>query len=178
MKKNVVYFLFGGSRENKRAERLVNHWESSGKNGNFLITGYPNDEDGEVESMVAYLINREVPKKSIRIAASYDTLSNVQTCIDIMKNYNNIYASTGPLHWLRFRLIFRLYYPEIRGVITYLPSGEKETWYSLIAFAVYFIFTPKGGQKITQSIRKEKYEIYQNCEIISAIAKKFDVSLI
>ena len=174
-----IYFLFGGSRENKRAERLVKHWQSNGKNGIFLITGYPNSDDGEVESMIAYLISREVPRKSIKITASYETLSNVQSCVDVMKNHNNIYASTGPLHWLRFRLVFSLYYRWIKKNITYLPSGEKETWwYAVTMVIVYTIFTPKGWQKITQLIRKEKYEICQNSGRISAIAKEFEVTLI
>lgn len=174
-----IYFLFGGSQENKRAERLVKHWKSNGKNGTFFITGYPDDEKGEVDSMVAYLISQEVSRKSIHITHSYETLSNVQSCVDVMKGHHNIYASTGPLHWLRFRWIFFLYYRWIRKDITYLPSGEKENlWYAVAMLVASVVFTPKGWQKITRFIRKEKYEMCQNRERISAIAKKWGVSLI
>ncbi len=174
-----IFFLFGGSRENKRAEHLVDCWKANGGTGTFYVTGYPKDSAGEVESIVAYLIERGVPRKCIRIAGSYETLSNVESCIDVLRNHDCIYASTSPLHWLRFRWIFFLYYPELRGKISFIPSGEEEQWlYAITLLVAYVIFTPKGWQKITQFLRKEEYELCKDPEVIAGIAQKFGVDLI
>lgn len=184
-----VFFLFGGSPgKNLRAKTLLEKWMKEGKEGIFVVTGYPNDKPGELESMVQFLLKNDIPADQIYIDSSYETFSNVESLEKFLINneieFNEceIFASTGPLHWLRFKLIFlweflygkKFYFFDIN----FIPSGEREVWDAIIAIILYIIFTPKGWQMITRIIRNKEYELCKNSDNIRAIAEKYGVKLI
>ena len=186
--KKKIYYLFGGCPSQKRAKRLVERWEKDGKKGYFIVTGYPNEDKGEVETMIQFLISKGVPKENIFIDASYETFSNVESLEKFLTKEGmeldqcEIYASTGPLHWFRFKLIFlwEFLYGEHFNFfgITFLPSGEKEVWYAVIVIMPYIVFTPKGWQIITRFIRRKQYKLCKEHKAIKEIAEKYGVNLI
>ena len=178
------YFLFGGCPSQKRAKRLVERWEEE-KTGIFIVTGYPNGDKGEVETMIQFLISNGVPKESIFVDDSYETFSNVESLEKFLIKIGDveceIYASTGPLHWCRFKLIFlwEFQYGHFNHFgIKFIPSGEQEVWYALIAIIPYIVFTPKGWQIITRFIRRKQYKLCKTHKAIKEIAEKYGVNLI
>lgn len=184
-----IYFTFGGSKENLRVENLLRQWEREGKKGIFVVTGYPNMDRGEVDSMVNYLLSAGVPRRSIVIIGSYETFSNVEALETYITNKElnlrdcKIWASTGLLHWCRFKLIFlweRLFNKKHPNFfkISFIPSGEKEVGYALIVILLYLFFTPKGWQFITRYIRAEQYKLCKNGIAIKEIAQKYGVEYI
>ena len=183
MKKTYIYFLFGGCPSQLRALRLVEKWRKNKKEGIFVLTGYPSNDPGEVISMLEFLLKAGVPRNKIYIDGSYETLSNVESLEKFLKknklnsNQCEIYASTGLLHWLRFKIIFIWYVilgKENFIPINYLPSNEKEVWYAFVVLIPYIVFTPQGWQRITRYLRKKQYESCKNREI-EKIAKKYKV---
>lgn len=183
-----IYFLFGGSPDNIRAKRLLEKWRQEGMEGVFIVTGYPNEKLGEVDSMVEYLLKNDVPASQIFIDSSYETFSNVESLkkylINSKTDFDNckIFASTGPLHWFRFKLVFIWEFRYGKHFnffdIEFIPSQEREVWYAAIAILPYILFTPKGFQILTRFIRRKEYELCKNSGYISAIAKKYGVNLI
>ena len=180
-----IFFLFGGCPSQNRAKKLVEKWRENG--GTFLITGYPSEDAGEVDSMVDYIISKGVPKENIVIHDSYETLSNVESLEKFLTkrenlDQNEIYASTGPLHWVRFKLIFIWEFLHGRYFnffgINFIPSQEREVWYARIAILPYLIFTPKGWQFVTKFIRKEQYKLCKDHVAIVKIAKKYGVTVL
>ncbi len=183
-----IYFLFGGCPTQERARRLLERWRDNGKNGMFLVTGYPNQDVSEVESMVAFLISQGVPKEVILVDSSYETFSNVESLEKFLIKERveldqcEIYASTGPLHWFRFKLIFLwefLYGKHFNFFgITFLPSGEREVWYAVLAIVPYIVCTPKGFQLITRILRRKQYLLCKKGKAIKEIAQKYGVACI
>lgn len=184
----TILFLCGGCPTQKRAEKLLWKWIANGKEGVFVVTGYPKKDAGELDSMVQYLLDNDVPKSQIIVDSSYETFSNVESLEkflinnEIELNECEIFTSTGPWHWFRFKLIFlwEFLYGERFNFfdIEFLPSGEKEVWYAQIAIVPYILFTPKGWQRITRLLRKKEYELCKNSNNIRAIAQKYGVKLI
>ncbi|MBR7036749.1 YdcF family protein [bacterium] len=183
-----VFYLFGGSPKNLRARKLLERWRQEGMEGVFIVTGYPNEKLGELESMIQYLLDNGVHTSKIFIDASYDTLSNVESLKKFLVKFNvkmnqcKIFASTGPLHWSRFNLIFawELRYGDRFNFfdIEFIPSREREVWYAIIAILLYILLTPTGWQMITRILRKKEYELCKNSDNIRAIAQKYGVKLI
>lgn len=182
-----IYFLFGGCPENLRAKKLFEKWDAEGRDGTFLVTGYPKEDPGEVDSMFNFLISLGVPLENIVEVASYETFSNVEALEVYITNRGfelkdcRIWASTEIFHWIRFWIIFiwewlfNKSHPNFFG-IKFIPSGEKKARYALTAILCYVIFTPRGFQKITQRIRKNEYELCMNHDVISQMAKKHGVT--
>ena len=181
-----IFFLVGGSPENLRAEKLLEKWRQKRMDGVFIVTGYPDSRNGEVDSMVKYLLDNGVPKSQVFIDSSYETFSNVESLEKFLKskigfNECEIFASTGPLHWIRFKLIFLwefLYGRFNLFGIEFLPSGEKEVWYAAIAVLPYIILSPRGFQILTRFIRKKEYFLCKEGEAVKEIAKKYEVNLV
>lgn len=169
-----IFLLVGGDPKNLRAGKLVKRWKQENKNGVFLVTGYPNKDPGELINMVEYLTQNGVPKESIWIAGSYDTLSNVAN-VERMFNDQPIFISTGEWHWKRFKLIFKDY-PGIN--VTFLPSGEKEIWYCIPIFIIYRLLTPIIWQKICKIIRRKMYELSNDDSMIGLISRAYGVNTI
>lgn len=179
--------MFGGCPENLRAKKLFEKWDAEGRDGTFLVTGYPKEDPGEVDSMFNFLISLGVPLENIVEVASYETFSNVEALEAYITNRGfelkdcRIWASTEIFHWIRFWIIFiwewlfNKSHPNFFG-IKFIPSGEKKARYALTAILCYVIFTPRGFQKITQRIRKNEYELCMNHDVILQMAKKHGVT--
>jgi len=176
-KKKIVYFLFGGSSDNIRASRLIEEWEHRSREGVFVVTGYPTDDEGELESMVSYLLAHGVPPVKIWIASSYETLSNVECVSSMLFQASQIFVSTSWWHWKRFCLIFDKYYQGMVEKILFLCSGEQEASYAKGAFWFYKLVGPKCLQQVAKLVRRKKYELCNDESIIQGIAKKFGVNL-
>ena len=183
-----IFFLFGGSPENLRAKALLEKWRQEGMGGVFIVTGYPNDKAGELQSMVDYLLSNGVPENQIFIDSSYETFSNVESLEKYLINRKieldecEIFASTGILHWIRFKLIFLWGFRYGKHFnffeIKFIPSGEQEIWYAAISILPYILLTPKGFQIMTRFIRRKEYALCKNSDYLASIAEKFGVNLV
>ena len=183
-----IYFLFGGSPQNLRARKLLEKWGKEGKEGTFVVTGYPNKKPGEVDSMVKYLLDNNVSANQIVVDSSYETFSNVETLEKFLikrgieLNECKIFASTGPLHWIRFKLIFLWEFLYGKGFnffeITFLPSGEQEVWYATVSILPYLLFTPKGFQILARFLRKKEFLLCKEGKAIKEIALQNGVNLV
>ena len=106
-----IFFVWRMSRKLK-SRKALREMEIRRNGRGLVVTGYPDSRDGEVESMLKYLIGNGVPESQIFVDPLYETFSNVESLEKYLINGGielkecEISASTGSLHWFRFRLIF------------------------------------------------------------------------
>lgn len=155
-KPDIVYLGLGGSDEamKLRLGALVAEFKSRGA-GLFLVTGF----EDEI-SLMRYFLEKEkgVNENSIKDTYSYETLSNLESCLSILKKADRIIVATSPLHWARVDFNLSRYFPQLRGKFQWIDSHEKEVWYAQLGLWIYKIFGPERLQKITILVRWKRFK--------------------
>ena len=150
-----VYLSFGGSYDAMRLRvgNLMPEFKSRG--GLFVVTGF----EDEI-SFMKYFLKEEkgVDEDSIKYTYSYDTLSNIQSCLAILERADRIIVATSPLHWERVDLILSRYFPQLREKFQWIDSHEKEVGYAKIGLWIYKILGPECLQKISILTRWERFK--------------------
>jgi hypothetical protein len=155
-KTDIIYLGLGGSDEamKLRLGALVAEFKSRGA-GLFLVTGF----EDEIQLM-KYFLEKEkgVNENSIKYTYSYDTLSNLQSCLSTLEKADMIIVATSPLHWERVDLIISRYFPQLRKKFQWIDSHEKEVGYAKVGLWIYKIFGPERLQKISILTRWERFK--------------------
>ena len=156
MKPDIVYLGLGGSDEAMmlRLEALMAEFKSR-RTGFFVVTGF----EDEISLMRYFLEKKKgVNENSIKYTYSYDTLSNLQSCQEILERADEVIVATSSLHWERVDLILSRNFPQLKKKFQWIDSHEKEAAYAKVGLWIYKIFGPERLQKISILTRWERFK--------------------
>lgn len=147
MEKKCIFLALGGPTEQmeKRMSVLKNQ---AGPQSLFVLTGYA----GELKFMENAL---GLQKNFIEIP-SYDTVSNIQNCVYILSQADNIVYSTSELHHERIEAVCKKYYPYLLQRLVWIPSEEKEVKYAKLSLKIYRL-SPKFLRIFSIPIRWKRF---------------------
>lgn len=202
--KKKIFYVVGGSRPNYRAGQLVEGFKKCGGEGVFLVSACPNEDDGELISILTFLKKRGIPEESIYILGANDSLKNVdrKKIFPILSRAAEIIMSTEPYHYDRFEVIFNMYYifdllrfwlkrafetllfrhtnsltppQNIKNKVKFIPSGGEDVGYARKALWIYKIFSPYPLYWLTKYVTRR--EEYKHCSdgTVEEIARRFQV---
>ena len=100
----TIYLAIGGSEESmkKRCEKLNEKKEEKRLKDEWncmvILSGFLS----EILFMKEFF-----PGEYAHYAYSYDTLSNINNCLDYLESADEVWIATSPLHWERIKIILK-----------------------------------------------------------------------
>ena len=149
----TIYLAIGGSEESmkKRCEKLNEKKEEKRLKDEWncmvILSGFLS----EILFMKEFF-----PGEYAHYAYSYDTLSNINNCLDYLESADEVWIATSPLHWERIKIILKKL-PSVEKKIKWIKTEEQEAKYAKFGLKIYKLLGPKFLQKVAMITRLMKY---------------------